>query len=166
MAQTDSNTSKPKFLTFSRFIDHADKLMKEDDFSPDAVVGQACDLELFRSEAMVWTRTKNIDLIQRMSRNSFLGFTVMRNSYNHIPFFMTFFDKSMGFQRLISVNDDLVICCEEFIFFSSIFSIAPNLTQRCYILFWTLFSTDISMNNGDSTFILYLFLYSIYVIVN
>ena len=71
---------KPKFLTCSRFIDHADMLMKDGNFSPDAVVGQARDLELFLPEEMVCTntlyhyidsgilKTRNIDLTQKMSR--------------------------------------------------------------------------------------------------
>lgn len=71
---------KMKFLSCSQFIAHADKLMKEEGFSPDAVVGQAKDLELFRSEDMVCTNTlyryidfgmletRNIDLPLKMSR--------------------------------------------------------------------------------------------------
>ena len=71
---------KPKFLTCEEFIEHADALMKEEGFSPDAVVGQALDLELFRPEEMVCTNTlyryidsgilttKNIDLTQKLSR--------------------------------------------------------------------------------------------------
>lgn len=71
---------KPKFLSCSRFLAHADQLMKEENFSPDAVVGQAKDLELFSPEDMVCTNTlyryidsgmletRNIDLTLKMSR--------------------------------------------------------------------------------------------------
>ena len=71
---------KPKFFTCGKFIEYADALMKEEGFSPDAVVGQALDLELFRPEEMVCTNTlyryidsgilttKNIDLTQKLSR--------------------------------------------------------------------------------------------------
>ena len=71
---------KPKFLQCSEFISHADKLMKENKFSPDVVVGQAKDLELFTPDKMVCTntlyryidagvlKTRNIDLAQKLSR--------------------------------------------------------------------------------------------------
>ena len=71
---------KPKFLSCNKFIEHADMLMKDEGFSPDAVVGQARDLELFLPEEMVCTntlyhyidsgilKTRNIDLTQKMSR--------------------------------------------------------------------------------------------------
>ena len=70
---------KPKFLTCSRFIQHPGKLMKDADFSSDAVVGQARDLELFLPEEMFCTNTlyyidsgilmtRNIDLTQKLSR--------------------------------------------------------------------------------------------------
>ncbi len=71
---------KPKFISCSLFLAHADKLMKEESFSPDAVVGQARDLELFDPDDMVCTNTlyryidsgilvtRNIDLTQKMSR--------------------------------------------------------------------------------------------------
>ena len=71
---------KPKFFSCSLFITHADNLMKEENFSPDAVVGQARDLELFSPDEMVCTNTlyryidsgilmtRNIDLDQKLSR--------------------------------------------------------------------------------------------------
>jgi len=71
---------KTKFFTCGKFIEYADTLMKEKDFSPDAGVGQALDLDLFRPEEMVCTNTlyryidsgilttKNIDLTQKLSR--------------------------------------------------------------------------------------------------
>lgn len=80
MAQTDFTISKPKFFTCGKFIEYADALMKDEDFSPNAVVGQALDLELFRPEEMVCTNTlyryidsgilttKNIELPQKLSR--------------------------------------------------------------------------------------------------
>ena len=71
---------KPKFLNCSEFLSHADKLMKEEKYSPDAVVGQAKDLDLFSPQEMVCTSTlyryidadllmtRNIDLVSKMSR--------------------------------------------------------------------------------------------------
>jgi len=85
-AQTIADASKmnigrkPKFISCSSFLAHADKLMKEGRFSPDAVVGQARDLELFLPDDMVCTNTlyryidsgilmtRNIDLTLKMSR--------------------------------------------------------------------------------------------------
>lgn len=70
--------SKPKFLKCSKFLSHADKLMKEEKYSPDAVVGQAKDLDLFSPQEMVCTNTlyryidadllmtRNIDLVSKM----------------------------------------------------------------------------------------------------
>jgi IS30 family transposase len=71
---------KPKLAQCSEFLDYADELMKNETFSPDAVVGAALENGLFTREQMVCTKTlynyidacvlntKNIDLHSKLSR--------------------------------------------------------------------------------------------------
>ena len=112
-AQTIADESKAnvgrkmKFLTCSRFIAYADQLMKEEDFSPDAVVGQVRDLGLYSPQEMVCTntlyryidlgilQTRNIDLTQKMSRKP-------HNTYDRVN--KRVFGKSID-ERPAEVND-------------------------------------------------------------
>lgn len=48
---------KPKFLQCERFMEYADDLMKNSHFIPDAVVGQAAELDLFAPDERVCTKT-------------------------------------------------------------------------------------------------------------
>lgn len=73
---------KPKFLQCEKFMEYADDLMKNSHFSPDAVVGQAAELDLFAPDERVCTKTlytyidanilktRNIDLHSKLSRKA------------------------------------------------------------------------------------------------